>query len=521
MSRTVEKWGLLELCFAGRKDGNPYTDYQIRAEFSCDGKTVCVNGFYDGDGAYKVRFMPSLEGKHSYRVSGDFLDGEGAGEPLQGEFTVTAPGAGNHGPVGVQDGRWLSYADGTAYHSIGTTCYAWLYQTEELQRQTLETLEKSSFNKIRFCVFPKYYQYNEREPERYPYERGERRGQDPEKLAKKMKMGGFSDKEPEDITDFDCYRFNPAYFKHLDRRVGELCALGIEADIILFHPYDKWGFNAMTKECNELYLRYMLARYGAYRNVWWAMANEYDLIPQMPIEEWDSHGRLLQAEDPYSHLRSIHNCNDFYDHKKDWITHCSTQRIDMYKHVELTDELLAEYEKPIVWDEIAYEGNINLGWGNISGQELVRRFWEATLRGGCAGHGETFVHPQDILWWSHGGTLHGESEPRLAFLKKIWDETPGGHLKKAESIFDEVTAIPAYAEKTANWFTATWADYELHYYGFGRPAYKLFAFPEDEKFQVEAIDTWNMTIKDCGVHSGQTRIDLPGHEWMAIRIRKV
>ena len=36
----------------------------------------------------------------------------------------------------------------------------------------------------------------------------------------------------------------------------------------------------------------------------------------------------------------------------------------------------------------------------ISGQELVRRFWEATVRGGYAGHGETYVNPDDILWWS-------------------------------------------------------------------------------------------------------------------------
>jgi hypothetical protein len=36
-----------------------------------------------------------------------------------------------------------------------TTCYAWIHQPEELQRQTLETLAASPFNKIRFCVFPK------------------------------------------------------------------------------------------------------------------------------------------------------------------------------------------------------------------------------------------------------------------------------------------------------------------------------------------------------------------------------
>lgn len=27
-------------------------------------------------------------------------------------------------------------------------------------------------------------------------------------------------------------------------------------------------------------------------------------------------------------------------------------------------------------DECAYEGNINYGWGNITGEEMTRRFWE-------------------------------------------------------------------------------------------------------------------------------------------------
>ncbi len=30
----VEKWGMLELEFAGRTDGNPFTDYSIRGVFT-------------------------------------------------------------------------------------------------------------------------------------------------------------------------------------------------------------------------------------------------------------------------------------------------------------------------------------------------------------------------------------------------------------------------------------------------------------------------------------------------------
>ena len=46
----------------------------------------------------------------------------------------------------------------------------WSLQSDELIEQTFETLKNSAFNKIRFCVFPKHYDYNLGEPRSYPYE---------------------------------------------------------------------------------------------------------------------------------------------------------------------------------------------------------------------------------------------------------------------------------------------------------------------------------------------------------------
>ena len=87
---------------------------------------------------------------------------------LTGSFIVTSPSADNHGPVRVAGTYYLAYEDGTPYHCIGTTCYVWNLQNEELQKQTLKTLEENAFNKIRFCIFPKHYDYNLHEPITYP-----------------------------------------------------------------------------------------------------------------------------------------------------------------------------------------------------------------------------------------------------------------------------------------------------------------------------------------------------------------
>ena len=71
------------------------------------------------------------------------------------------------------------------------------------------------------------------------------------------------------------------------------------------------------------------------------------------------------------------------------------------------------------------------------------RFWEAVCRGGYPGHGETYMNEDDILWWSHGGVLHGESHKRFQFLYDIMCQTPGVGLRPYEKCgWDEVCAVP-------------------------------------------------------------------------------
>ena len=263
-----------------------------------------------------------------------------------------------------------------------------------------------------------------------------------------------------------------------------------------------------------MYWRYCIARFSAYRNLWWSLANEYDLMKAKTLEDWEHYASLLCRLDPYNHLRSVHNCIPFYDYTRPWVTHCSMQRQDLYRHVEYTTDYRTRYGKPVVWDEIAYEGNIDMGWGNISGQELTRRFWEASMRGGYAGHGETFIDEEnDILWWSHGGELHGESPARIKFLHEILCQTPGLGLREGNSIFDEVVAVPDSPTHQG--------EYEIHYYGFGRPSFRNFHKEEGVSWRVEVIDTWEMTVTDLGVFSGSFRVPLPGKEYMAIRLTRV
>ena len=496
---TVERWDAVEIVLQGPAEGNPFVEQRLQGTFAGKNETVTVDGFYDGDGVYKVRFMPSFVGEYRYETTGSFPQACTAGS-----FTVTPAGEGNHGPVRVAETYHFAYEDGTPYYSVGTTCYAWPHQPEDVIAKTLKELDRGCFNKLRFCVFPKHYIHNFKDPQTFPY------------AGTPVDASGLTEENFTYQADFsgnswDFTRFNPEHFRRVERAILQLRDRGIEADLIVMHPYDRWGFSQMTREQDDLYWKYCIARFAAYRNLWWSLANEYDLMKAKTLEDWERYAGLLCEKDPYNHLRSVHNCMAFYDYTRPWVTHCSMQRQDLYRHVEYTTEYRVRYGKPVVWDEIAYEGNLDMGWGNISGQELTRRFWEASLRGGYAGHGETFLDPEhDVLWWSHGGELHGESPARIQFLHGILTQTPGLGLRQGPGAFDEVVGVPQSPLRQG--------EYEIHYYGFGRPSFR--DFQKEGSWRVEVLDTWEMTVTDAGVHTGKFRIPLPGKEWMAIRLTR-
>ncbi len=488
---------MFEVSLPGPAEGNPYADVTLWACFTNEKVRKEVAGFYDGDGTYRIRFMPEQQGLWRYETKSNRPTLAGK----SGAFTVTGPSAKNHGPVHVVNTFHFAYTDGTPYRQIGTTCYAWIHQDRSLEEQTLKTLAAEPFNKLRMCIFPKWYDWNHGEPPLYPFE-----GKAP--------------------RDWDTTRFNPRFWQHLDKRVSQLRDLGIEADLILFHPYDggHWGFDRMGATSDDRYLRYLLARLSAFRNVWWSLANEYDFMRNKRESDWDRFFQIVQDGDPYHHLRSIHNGTRLYNHKQPWVTHASIQNgsaVEDFGRAVLYRDL---YRKPIVFDEVKYEGNIPRRWGNLSAEEMVHRFWQGLIAGTYVGHGETYLHPQDILWWSKGGILHGQSPPRLAFLKRIMEDGPSGGIDPVDKWQD-----PHIAGKPG--------EYYLVYFGKEQPTRWTFELPpaklvDGMTFRVEILDTWNMTItpvkKSYVVRKMDGRafrsvtekeVELPGRPYLALRIR--
>lgn len=473
-STNVERWGIFEFSAPGPSAGNPFTEVEFGARFSCAGEWRDVAGFYDGGDTYSVRFSPHRTGDWTFRTTSN--DPKLAG--ITGRFACVEPSSGNHGPVSVRDTFHFGYADGTLYLPFGTTCYAWNHQGDALEDQTLRTLAAAPFNKMRMCVFPKSYAYNQNEPKYYPFE----------------------GKSGNDFT-----RLNPACFRHLEQRIGDLQRLGIEADLILFHPYDRWGYQDMGAEADDRYLRYVIARLASYRNVWWSMANEYNFMKKKTLTDWERLAGIVKSADPYGRLVSIHNGGELdamYDHRKPWVSHVSLQSSE----VGQGSALRQRFGKPVIYDECKYEGNIPKRWGDISAREMVRRFWLGITQGCYVGHGETYIHPEDILWWSKGGVLHGESPERIGFLRKTLEEsTPSGF-----------RAIEAYYP-----CAGVEGEFYLYYLDIHQPVSFAFELPAGGPFAIDLIDPWEMTVKPLGRgHQGKAEVKLPGRPHLALRVRR-
>jgi hypothetical protein len=524
MTSTASLWSTFELTLEGPSGGNPFQDVKLTAIFAQGDCKVRVTGFYDGDGRYIVRFLPDATGQWTYETSSNApaLDGK------SGAIDVGPAKPRHHGPVRVDRRHHFRYADGTRYINIGTTAYVWNLQGDALEDETLRTLAKAPFTKIRMCVFPKHYRYNQNEPERYPFA-----------LIQKGKSdwnGSFAGAEKYGWK-FEFDRFEPEYFRHLEQRINQLAEIGVEADLIIFHPYDRWGFSRMSPAQDDHYLKYLVARLSALPNVWWSMANEYDLMPQKSLADWDRFINITADNDPYGHLLSIHNCFGFYDHNHPRITHCSIQR-STASNAALWRE---KYGKPVSIDECCYEGDIAELWGNISGEKMVRRFWDGTVNGGYVTHGETYYNDSETLWWAKGGKLTGDAVPRIAFLRRILEAGPdegldpvkstgayrimlGGGLDnlKLQQLFVPPAGEEGWSPAMAWWPTAGQLHkYYLSYFGENRPREVVAAVPPDETYSATLIDTWNMTETPLakGVVRGQV-LPIPPKPYQALLLRR-
>lgn len=502
----MKRYEMFELSFQGEVLEKDWAVIDLNAAFQNGEEQVSVKGFYDGNGIYKVRFLPEKEGIWQWHISGAIkADGSAICEPNDD------PNA--HGVVRAVDTHF-EHADGTLFRPFGTTVYAMMHQEEALIAQTFETLAAAPFNKVRYCVFPKHYDYNHNEPALYAFEKNE-------------------------DGSWDVARPCIAFWQHFEKGICKLAEMGIQSDLILFHPYDRWGFSSLTMQECEVYLDYLLRRLSAFPTVWWSMANEYDICFARTTEDWHRFEDIITGNDPYRHLLGNHHCLISYDHARPKITHLSIQSAN----VDKAADWIKQYGKLVVYDEACYEGDLPLNWGNISAREMTRRFWMVFTAGAYCTHGEVFLSEDEVLWWAKGGVLKGQSPARIAFLKSIFDEIPGPltewgiftndmqftpeeekNLRRILAMRAQLSEaeLDALNRKDRDCRSRCGDEVFLQYLGLHCNAVLKWKLPENHRYRVEVIDTWAMTrtvVMEAA--SGLTEISLPGREDMAVLAVKI
>ncbi|MDO4623413.1 MAG: DUF4038 domain-containing protein [Eubacteriales bacterium] len=499
----MKQYEVFELHYCAEKPAVDYVHVNLKATFRCVSEEVIVKGFYTGQNHYCIRFYPRYAETYEILVEGLITDKrivkcEKADEQ-------------HHGMVHSVETHF-EYEDGTYYYPFGTTVYGLVHQGKELIDQTMKTLKEAPFNKIRFCVFPKSYTYNHNDPELYAFEGS---------------VDHWNTKRP-------CF----AFWDHLEKRIKELGEMEIQCDLILFHAYDRWGFSRLSEEQIEDYLEYLERRLVAYPNIWWSLANEYDIV-DYDISQWERIEEMTAGKDPYRHLLSNHQMAMPWDFSRPNVTHISTQ----IKNVDNVKMDIIRFQKPLMVDECRYEGNIHLEWGNISGFEMVNRFWKIIAQGGYCTHGETFLNPDEILWWSKGGVLRGTSPKRISFLRDLVESFPGplsycGEYLTVEKIrhmlkrtddewkksfeYRYLTRVkPEYAAELTNICADYIAGYKeevfLKYFERQCTVEGILDLPEAHRYDIELIDIWEMTRKTVRENvSGHVVVNLPGKEGMAL-----
>ena len=286
----VPRWEIHELTAKGRAQvANPFGDAALVGEFvSPSGRTRVIDGFHDGDETWKLRFAPDEEGDWSF-----LLRGEGVEILQRGKIRCTA--SSRHGFIRVHPGNpyAFAHADGTPFFPMGDTCYGLLDDspiTPELRAEYLDTRRARHFNFVRMTVG-----HSEA-----------RAALDPEYWA----WGGTA-REP------DLDRLHPAFFRKLDALFVDLRARGMNVELLLLNFYRRpfTDTRAWTPARERLWLRYVLARYAAFDNVFlWTIANEYETHPDgvyrldFPGDvEWArATARFIKENDPYRHPVTTH-----------------------------------------------------------------------------------------------------------------------------------------------------------------------------------------------------------------------
>lgn len=386
----VPKWNPVDFVFTGPVGvTNPF---QIRFSAKIlkpNGTTFTIPGFYDGNHRWKVRVSANADGNWSLRTESEIPG-------LNGRSTNFTAMVGDnpkmHGGLKVdrEHPHHFQFEDGTRFFLQGYECdWLWALDLEKPDVKTTET----------FLAHIGEYGFNYVILNAYAHDTSWRKGKtaDDDFGPSPVYAWEGTNEKP------DHSRMNLKYWQHYDRVIEAMHRQGIQAHIFIkvYNKMVNWPAKNSPEE--DIYFRWLIARYAAYPNVIWDFSKEsynekdkdYLKGKLRFIRETDGFHRLLTVHDddvPY-------NRGD-YDALLDFHTDQGHEKIH-----ETVLKQRARKQWPVANVETAYEhgpGGMGDKTYNVvqTPEETLRQAWEVAMGGGYMAYYYTYtawdvVRPRD------------------------------------------------------------------------------------------------------------------------------
>ncbi len=392
---------------------NPFTDVVVEGQFgkTGGGQQLNVTGFCDAaDGSvYRIRFMPATPGEYRYSL----VFRQGSFEKTH-SGTFRATDGHRRGPIRVDPQYpWHFIWEGTGEHYFfnGTTAF-WLvgWREDRIIDYSIERLHKLKINRMRVLLSG---------------------AADIFWGDAVMAGGNFSlivrpwvAQAPESVNHpgNDFTRFNVPYWQKWER----MLRFARDRDMIISAILDISTHKTQPvagSEDEHRYIRYMIARLGAFSNYTYDLGDDLDSFRD---EKWAHEtGTLIEGWDPYHHLATSHPTNRAHqDRASDWFGFTSIQNWSREQHTLMLEE--REIQKktgriiPQANEEYGYEDHYP-HWAPTppadSAETLRLMAWQIAMAGAYGTAGETARRGTNIWPDTGGGWINGRGDNTMVMLK--------------------------------------------------------------------------------------------------------
>lgn len=386
----VGQWDRFEASVKNTKGYNdPYKNVTLNVTYTRpNGSQIKFWGFYDGGTTWKIRFMPDQVG--TWKYSATFTDGQ---RGISGTFKSvpsTIPGMLSKDEMNP---RWFGYKGGKhelirSFH-CGYKFFSYSWDDPN---------NASDGNKRK--VFLDWIQ---------------QQGYNTLSIGNHF-MGTSRTGETQKL-----WPLNAAEYRKVETIMNDLA--GRRMLIYPFGGFFRKGANYPTNPADQArYIKYALARFGAYWNIFWNVGGpEINLKSYLSSTEVKRLGNEISNSDVYDHPLGVHNKdgNDPY-RKESWVSYVTLQG-EYTRLSDLSSYLLKNHtgSMPVYAHETLWPGNTLQPFAKASSSTIRKHAWVHNMSAVALNFGDQKG--------TNSSGFSGSMEPADAIqsrhdvVKKVWD----------------------------------------------------------------------------------------------------